>query len=205
MSDLTQNIRRQAALARAPGHRVPSTGHLNQDQPRLDTAANAGAEGGAGAVIADYLGITGPAQRQQGNDFQHYPQARAEIRGYSETLIKANVSGAVEINCNRANVFDLTLVANVSITLTIPEDVPDLQVPEGAPRRKRAHGITLILRQDASGARNVVWPASLYWPGGGAMVLSTAAQAIDMLILLTTDRGLSWFAMEVGTDFRVLS
>lgn len=143
MSDLTQNIRRQAALARAPGHRVPSTGHLNQDQPRLDTAANAGAEGGAGAVIADYLGTSGAAERQQGNDFQHYPQARAEIRAYSETLVKANISGAIEINCNRANIFDLTLVGNVSLTLTAPEDVPAIQVPEGVARRKRAHGITL--------------------------------------------------------------
>lgn len=44
--------------------------------------------------------------------------------------------------------------------------------------------IYLILVQDATGGRTATWPASVLWPGGSPPVLSTAANAVDIVSMI---------------------
>ena len=61
--------------------------------------------------------------------------------------------------------------------------------------------MTLILKQDATGSRTVSWPAALKWVGGVEPTLSTAANAIDIISLTTTDAGSTYFATSL-LDFK---
>jgi hypothetical protein len=62
----------------------------------------------------------------------------------------------------------------------------------------RACALTLHLVQDATGSRTVTWPASVDWPGGTAPVLSTAANAVDVLTLHTVNGGTTWYGFAPG-------
>jgi hypothetical protein len=53
--------------------------------------------------------------------------------------------------------------------------------------------LDLVLTQDATGGRSVVWPATVKWAGGAAPTLSTAVGAVDRIVLTTYDGGLRWF------------
>lgn len=76
---------------------------------------------------------------------------------------------AMTVNCDLSNVFTTTLTANVTAapTLSSPND---------------GQTINWFLTQDGAGAKTMTWPASFKWPGGSAGVLSTAANAVDLLV-----------------------
>lgn len=115
--------------------------------------------------------------------------AATATRGGQETVsTNATASGALTLNLTNGNVFNLTLTGNVTST-TISNAVAG-----------KACGITVYLKQDATGSRTVVWPTGTKW-SGGAPTLSTAANAIDIVVLETLDGGTTWFGSLVGTNF----
>lgn len=76
---------------------------------------------------------------------------------------------AMTLNCDLSNVFTTTLTANVTVapTLSSPND---------------GQTINWFLTQDAGGNKTMTWPASFKWPGGTPVVLSTGANAVDLLV-----------------------
>jgi hypothetical protein len=65
---------------------------------------------------------------------------------------------------------------------------------------------TLILKQDATGSRKVVWPESVRWPGGPpqtggvpANVLTTTANRKDFLTFLYD--GVSYDVLEISQNY----
>ena len=72
------------------------------------------------------------------------------------------------INCALGNAFRVVFGAGNITTLTVsnPSD---------------GQAISIRFKQDATGGRTIAWPASFRWNGGLAPVLSTAANAIDLL------------------------
>ena len=57
------------------------------------------------------------------------------------------------------------------------------------------------LKQDATGSRTMTWPAAFDWPGGTVPALSTAANAVDLLVATYfADTGL-WLAT-LTKDFK---
>lgn len=76
---------------------------------------------------------------------------------------------AMAVNCDLSNVFATTLTGNVTTapTLSSPND---------------GQTINWFLTQDATGSRAMTWPTSFKWPGGSAGALSTAANAVDLLV-----------------------
>lgn len=60
--------------------------------------------------------------------------------------------------------------------------------------------LELILKQDATGSRTVTWPASVKW-SGGAPTLSSAANAVDRIVLASYDGGTTWYADLVGKNY----
>lgn len=64
----------------------------------------------------------------------------------------------------------------------------------------RATTLELILTQDGTGSRTVTWPAAVKW-SGGAPTLSTAAGAVDRVVLVTYNNGTTWLADLVGKGY----
>lgn len=85
---------------------------------------------------------------------------------YSSSVSDSSSSGALTIDTNDSNVFKVTMTENVtSFSLS--------NVSDGQTIRVR-------FTQDATGSRTISWPASFKWEGS-APVLSTAANAVDLL------------------------
>ncbi len=108
-------------------------------------------------------------------------------KGGSETVSTANATGATTLNLNNGNVFNLTLTGNATFTVS--------NATSG-----RACSFTIYLKQDATGSRTVTWPSGTKW-SGGAPTLSTAANAVDIVVLESLDGGTSWYGSLVGTNF----
>ncbi|MCD6035210.1 MAG: hypothetical protein K0R63_951 [Rickettsiales bacterium] len=109
--------------------------------------------------------------------------ARPEIKDYAETrAANATATGSVTVDIENGNVHELTLTGNIT-TLTF----------SNPPATGKAGNLTLILKQDGTGGRTVSWPAAVKWVGASAPVLSTAANAIDIVTLCTTDAGTIYY------------
>lgn len=95
-----------------------------------------------------------------------------------------SVSGATNIDLDEANIFDVTLGANnIALTFTNP------------PASGYAAGATIILRQDSTGTRFATFTNAVY-TDGIAPVLTTNANAVDVLSFFTTDGGTSYFGSQ---------
>jgi hypothetical protein len=110
--------------------------------------------------------------------------------GGVETLSAlGNRTGATAINLANGNVFSVTLTGNVTFTFpTTPAST--------------ACSFGLYIKQDGTGGRTVTWPtSSVKWAGGAAPSLSTAANALDILVFETIDGGTTWYGSLVGLAF----
>ena len=113
--------------------------------------------------------------------------SRAVFKDYGETAVTNATSGATEtLDLESGNVFDLTLSANCTITLSNP------------PASGTSGSFTLILRQDGTGSRTVTWPASVDWASATAPTLTTDASAVDVLTFMTVDGGTIWLGFVAG-------
>lgn len=106
-------------------------------------------------------------------------------RGTSQ---KVKVIGSVAANTNidldEANIFDVTLGANnIVLSFTNP------------PVSGFAAGATIILRQDSTGSRFTTFANAVY-TDGIAPILTTNANATDVLSFFTTDGGTSYFGSQ---------
>jgi len=113
--------------------------------------------------------------------------SRPVFKDYGETAVTNATSGATEtLDLESGNVFDLTLTANCTITLSNP------------PASGTSGSFTLILRQDGTGSRTVTWPASVDWASATAPTLTTDASAVDVLTFMTVDGGTIWLGFVAG-------
>lgn len=116
---------------------------------------------------------------------------RPEIKDYSETrTTPSSSSGTLTLDLETGNVFEVTLTENVT-TLTL----------SNPPASGKAGSLTLILKQDGTGGRTFAWPAAVKSAGGTDPTISSAANAIDIYTLLTTDGGTTWFVFTGGKAF----
>lgn len=116
---------------------------------------------------------------------------RPEIKDYAETRTAPTISsGTLTLDCEQGNVFEVSLNANVT-TLTL----------SNPPASGKAGSLTLILQQDATGGRTFAWPAAVKGPGGVKPTISSAANAIDIYTLMTTDAGTTWYVFTGGKAF----
>lgn len=98
------------------------------------------------------------------------------------------VAGGLTLNCSNANVFTVSLNANISsITFS---NIPVSGV---------AYAMTLIFTADGT-ARTVTWPASVVWDTGSAPTLSSTLNKRDVFVLLTYDAGTTWLAYVVAQN-----
>jgi hypothetical protein len=99
--------------------------------------------------------------------------------GSSLTLDASSASGWVKtLTLNSPNC-TLTLTGTVASSVTTLE---------------------LVLTQDGTGNRSLTWPASVKW-AGGTPALSTAAGAVDRVVVTTYNNGTTWYADLVGKGY----
>jgi len=101
----------------------------------------------------------------------------------------ANATGATAINISNANVFSVTRTGNVTFSFS------------GAVNGV-ACSFALYLAQDATGGRTTTWPAGIRWPGGTPPVLTTTANAVDLLVFETINGGTTWYGSLAGANFQ---
>lgn len=58
----------------------------------------------------------------------------------------------------------------------------------------------LLVRQDATGGRDILWPVNVSWPGGAPLALTPAPNAIDLINLVTIDGGSTWIGVVAGQN-----
>lgn len=115
-------------------------------------------------------------------------KAAMATNGGLETVATISATGNVALDLATGNVFNVTLTGNTTFTAF-----------NGSTNGK-ACSFSLYLKQDATGGRTVAWPTGVRW-SGGAPTLSTAANAIDILVFESLNGGTVWFGSLVGTNF----
>jgi hypothetical protein len=105
------------------------------------------------------------------------------LKGYTEVV---NTIGSVSastynIDCSTANIFDITLGANVTFTFT------------NAPASGLAQPVTVILRQPAASPGKTATFTNAKYTDGTTPVLSTGANQIDVLTFFSVNGGSFWF------------
>jgi hypothetical protein len=95
------------------------------------------------------------------------------------------------LDLETGNVFEVTLTESiVSLNLVNP------------PAAGLAGSCFLILKQDGTGGRTLVWPRSIRWPDGVQPLVSAASGAVDIFVFLTRDEGATWYGFVGGKDYR---
>lgn len=115
--------------------------------------------------------------------------SRPVVLDYAIKTVTANTGTSYDINCNSGNGFNLTLTGNCTFTFSNP------------PASGNIGEFRLVLSQDATGGRTVTWPASVDWGNATAPILSTSANAVDILGFLTVDGGTTWYGFLGGTNY----
>jgi hypothetical protein len=82
-----------------------------------------------------------------------------------------NSSTAFTVDCSKSNVHYVTMNGNVAAGSMTISNMQDGQT------------INLLLTQDATGTRTLGNPTGVKWPGGTVGVLSTAASAVDLIVI----------------------
>lgn len=113
----------------------------------------------------------------------------ARMRDYTEVVASvSSSSNTTTLNLNNARVFTTTLTENTTIAFSnVPAD--------------NATSITIVFTQDGTGGRTVSWPASVEWAGGSAPTITSSANAVDVVTLMTPDQGTTWYGFTAGQDF----
>jgi hypothetical protein len=108
----------------------------------------------------------------------------------TSTLARSDMgtgNGAKSLNCAVAQWFKFTANGNTSFSfLNVP-------APAGT-----AFGVIVELTN--GGAYVITWPASVKWQNGAAPALTAAGK--DILVLMTSDGGTTWFAAMSMKDVR---
>tara|TARA_R110000796_G_scaffold54348_2_gene127033 strand:- start:2168 stop:3379 length:1212 start_codon:yes stop_codon:yes gene_type:complete len=108
---------------------------------------------------------------------------------YQETYLSVShgATNSTQLDCAASNNFSTTLTQNTSITF---DNIPALDT---------AYSMVLEIQQDSVPSNyTVTFPASINWAEGTAPILSTAANAIDIISLYTRDGGINWYAFVSG-------
>lgn len=126
----------------------------------------------AGSANLTFDGTNLIAANIKSSKFQAYKEAVNTIGTVS--------SATYNIDLSTANIFDITLGANVTFTFTNP------------PSSGTAQNATIILRQDATGNRLATFTNAKY-TDGQAPVLSTGGNQVDVLTFFTVNGGSFYF------------
>lgn len=88
---------------------------------------------------------------------------------------------AMTLDCTESNVFTTTFTANVTVAPTISNP-------------QNGQTINWFITQDGTGGRTMTWPSSFKWADATTPQLSTAANAVDLLVATYLTSTSAWYA-----------
>jgi len=109
---------------------------------------------------------------------------------YRETIFLKASSGPFVANCATGNNFALTLSSGSNSISFI-----------NVPATGALFGANFYLTQDGTGNRTVSWPSTVSWGNPGVPVLSTTANATDIVNMITYTGGSKWLGFLSGRGF----
>jgi hypothetical protein len=86
---------------------------------------------------------------------------------FASEYSNGNSGTALTVNWNNGNRQKVTMSGNCTFTFTAPTS--------------GVANVLLELDQNGTGGYTATWPSTVFWPGGSAPTLSTAANAIDII------------------------
>lgn len=114
----------------------------------------------------------------------------------------------------RLDTFDgISNIGNVSSTLTVTPGLgnggikqitltaPVLTISFNTGLGDKLNSLELVITQDATGGRTIVWNETVKWPGGLEPILSTEPGAIDRILFTSYDGGATWFGDTIGLAY----
>lgn len=104
-----------------------------------------------------------------------------------------NTSGAISIDFDEGNVHEMTLTGDMT-TLSVTDGTDTFADFTG-----RLVCITLIIHQDATGGRAIVYPSGAIWPYGTEPLLDDTASTTTDISMWTIDGGTTWHMALLGT------
>ena len=108
--------------------------------------------------------------------------ARPVLTAFSETLYAfGNTSTAATLALSNGNFVTATLTGNCTFTFSMTS------VSSGA------YSFTLVLTNDGTGGRSILWPASVKWPNATVPTRTTTASKTDVYTFFTYDGGTTWW------------
>lgn len=138
---------------------------------------------------------TQPAAHDGGDSWIHGPTAvdldeliDGRNGGREIIFTMTTVDATPTIDTTEGNVFDVTLTSNVEFSF-------DNVVAS------RAVTVTLVIRQDGAGGHAITWPASVKWDQGTSPSLTTDANSVSIVTLMTVDGGATWFGGVAGDAY----
>ena len=126
--------------------------------------------------------------------FEHARWKQTElVNAHGET------SGAISIDFDDGNVHEMTLTGDMT-TLTVTDSGETFADFDG-----RLVCITLIIHQDETGERAIVYPSGAIWPYGTEPVLDDTAETTTDISMWTIDGGTTWHMALLGTGMEASS
>lgn len=115
--------------------------------------------------------------------------ARAELIDFSETTAAPSISGGtLTADYTTATTFRVALNANITtFNATNPSPTTKLCA------------LLFIFTADGT-PRTIVWPTGTVWPGGIAPTMTSTNAKRDLITLITTDAGTTWYGLIVGQN-----
>lgn len=132
------------------------------------------------------------AKTSTGTKYRYYTEANPFPIASNYKLSTLPGAASITINATDASVFHITL-DRVTTNLTFPSF-------NGEPSFRQ---ITLLVLQDAFGARTISWPSNVKWSQGRAPQLSLGANIMDVLTLASYDNGVTWLGFFNGGWFNM--
>jgi hypothetical protein len=150
----------------------PATGNFFGAAGMIYTASTQGLALGGPLSVAGNVSINGQVTK------------RLILNGggaNTRSVVIAFGSTGMAMDCSLSNVFTTTLAGNVTGAVAI-SNMDDGQT------------VNWRLQQDGTGNRTMSWPSNFRWPGGTAGVLSTGANAVDLLVATFFASSGTWLA-----------
>ena len=113
----------------------------------------------------------------------NYTFSNASMLSYYETYNAiGSISSTANLDYSVGNYQSITLTGNVTLT------------PTNWPSTGRGASMTLFVIQDGTGSRTLGFSSgTIKVPGGGGLVLSTAPNAIDEVLITSFDGGTTFY------------
>jgi hypothetical protein len=125
----------------------------------------------------------------QAHDFNGAELRRPLVRDARSRVVTAAPSASVvAIDLSLGDIFKSTLNQGVTLNIT------NWAATDG-------RGFIWVASQDATGGRQIAWPANFRWPGAAAPLLSTGALARDRFAFFSEDAGATVDGITIGKAF----